>query len=363
VLIRVDYLIEKYFIPLPVLFYTYIFMNLAIKQLKEKILNSENILVVGHENPDGDTVGSVLGFSLLLKKMNKNCSVAFPNDAPDFLKWLPTYNESIIATSNYEKLSKILKDCELIIGLDFNEKARAANIFQLIQNLNIVKSIIDHHPFPEPFFDIIISEQNVSSTAELVYHFIENCNWTNLIDYDIATCIFTGILTDTLSFNVNAFRPKTFEISAKLLSYGINKDIIHQNIFDSYTEQRMRLLGYALHKKMKIIHEWSAGYIYLTKEELKEFCFQKGDSEGLVNYPLSIKGIRIAALFLERENYIKISIRSKGDVPANEIMMKYFKGGGHLNAAGGEEYNLSLEETIKKFEQILPLYKKYLQLK
>ncbi len=336
-------------------------MKLAIEKLKETILKSENILVVGHENPDGDTVGSVLGFSLLLKKMKKNCLVTFPNDVPEFLKWLPSYNESVIASDRQDKLLTLIPNYELIIGLDFNEKSRAKNVFKLVENSKAIKVIIDHHPYPEPYFDIIISEQEVSSTAELLYHFIESCNWTNLIDYNIATCIFTGILTDTLSFNVNAFRPRTFETAAKLLSYGINKDQIQQNVFESFTEKRLQFLGYALYKKMKILREWSAGYIYLSKEELKEFCFQKGDSEGLVNYPLSIKGIRVAALFLERENYIKISIRSKGNIPANEIMMKHFHGGGHLNAAGGEEYNLSLEETIEKFEKILPSYKSYLQ--
>lgn len=332
----------------------------AIEQLKNKIISSKTILIVGHKNPDGDTVGSVLGFSLLLKKMNKQCITAFPDDAPEFLKWLPTYNESFIATHHREKLHAYIQNCELIIGLDFNEKTRAENIFNLTENRNITKAIIDHHPYPDSFFDIIISEQEVSSTAELVYQFIEHCQWTNFIDHDVATCIFTGILTDTLCFTVNAHRAMTYQISAKLLAFGINKDEIHKKVFNSYTEQRMRFLGYALHKKMKIIHELATGYIFLTKNELKEFCFQKGDSEGLVNYPLSIKGIRFAALFLERENYIKISFRSTGNIPVNEIMMKHFVGGGHKNAAGGEEYNLTLEETINKFEQVLPLYKNYL---
>ncbi|MCX7861930.1 MAG: bifunctional oligoribonuclease/PAP phosphatase NrnA [Bacteroidales bacterium] len=335
-------------------------MENAITQLKFYIEQSQNILIVGHKNPDGDTIGSVLGFYGLLKKLNKNVVAIFPDEAPEFLKWLPFYNEILIFDTHEKKIIEFLSTVDLIIGLDFNEKIRMGKIAEFIEQINCNKAIIDHHPYPDPFFDIIISDVEVSSTAELVFRFIESCQWINTIDINIATCIFTGIMTDTLSFNVNAHRPSTYITAAKLLSFGVDKNDIHQKVFYSYSEQRMRLLGYALHKKMKIIHEWSTGYIWLNKEELKNFCFQKGDNEGIVNYPLNIKGIKLAALFLEKENYIKISMRSIGNVPANEIISKHFVGGGHLNAAGGEEYNLSLEDTLKKFESILPLYKTYL---
>ncbi len=336
-------------------------MDSAINQLKAIINHSQSIAVIGHKNPDGDTVGSVLGMYQILKKMNKTVRAIFPDDAPDFLKWLPFYNEALIFSKNKEEIKDFLTSCDFIFCLDFNEKARMGQLAKVVEKTNATKAIIDHHPYPDPFFDIIISEQEVSSTAELCYYLLQKAELTNYMDTNSATCIFTGILTDTLSFTVNAHRPQTFEIAARLLSFNINREVIQQKVFYSFSEQRMRLLGYALHKKMKILHEWSTGYIYLTKDELNQFCFHKGDSEGIVNYPLSIKGIRFAALFLERDNYIKISFRSVGNIPVNEIMSKHFVGGGHKNAAGGEEYELSLDDTLKKFEQLLPLYKELLQ--
>ncbi len=335
-------------------------MNSAIFQLKNYILQSNKILVVGHENPDGDTIGSVLGLYGLLKKMDKEVYAIFPNDAPEFLKWLPFFNNCLIHTKSSQKVSQLLAETELIIGLDFNELKRIGKISEEIKKLNCTKVIIDHHPYPDPFFDIILSDTEVSSTAELVYRFIDRLEWTHHIDDSIATCIFTGIMTDTLSFNVNAHRPATFETTAKLLKYNIDRNDIHRKVFNSFSEQRMRLLGYALHQKMKVLYEWNTAYIWLNKDELKHFCFQIGDSEGMVNYPLSIKGIKLAALFLEKENHIKISMRSIGNVPVNEIMKNHFSGGGHKNAAGGEEYHLSLEDTLQKFESILPLYQTYL---
>lgn len=335
-------------------------MNSAINQLKNLILQTNKIIVVGHENPDGDTVGSVLGFYGLLKKMDKEVYAVFPNDAPEFLKWLPFFDECFIYTKSSQRVNQLLAETELVIGLDFNELKRSGKISEEIKKLSCTKVIIDHHPYPDPFFDIILSDTEVSSTAELAYRLIEQLEWTQWIDDTIATCIFTGIMTDTLSFNVNAHRPATYEIAAKLLKYKVDKNDIHRKVFNSYSEQRMRLLGYALHQKMKVLHEWNAAYIWLNKDELKHFCFQVGDSEGMVNYPLSIKGIKLAALFLEKENYIKISMRSIGNVPVNEIMKNHFIGGGHKNAAGGEEYQLSLDDTLRKFESILPLYQSYL---
>ncbi|NSW45361.1 MAG: bifunctional oligoribonuclease/PAP phosphatase NrnA [Bacteroidales bacterium] len=332
-------------------------MEKIINQLLEYVKKSKSIVVIGHENPDGDAVGSVLGLYILLKQMGKNAWAVFPNNVPDFLKWVPHFNEAIFYNNDNQIIEEIFQKCEIIFCLDFNERKRVGKMQYLLENSKATKILIDHHPYPDSFFDILISEQEVSSTAELVYTVIELCQWTTYINKEVAENLFTGIMSDTISFNVNASRPKTYEIAARLLQYGLNKEKIHRNIFNSFTQQRMRMLGYALHKKMKIIHEYATGYIYLSKNELQEFCFQKGDTEGFVNYPLSIKGIRFAALFLERDEYIKISFRSVGNIPVNEIMAKHFSGGGHKNAAGGEAKNVSLEECINQFESILPLYK------
>jgi len=329
----------------------------AINQILEQTKKTNSIVIIGHENPDGDAVGSVLGLYLLLKQMGKKAWAVFPNDVPEFLKWVPHFNEAVFFNKNIQLVEKVFYESELVFCLDFNERKRVGKMQSLLENSKATKILIDHHPYPDAFFDILISEQEVSSTAELVYTVIELCQWTSYINKEVAECLFTGIMADTISFNVNASRPRTYEIAARLLQYGLNKEKIHRKIFNSFTQQRMRMLGYALHKKMKIIHEYATGYIYLSKDELQEFCFQKGDSEGFVNYPLSIKGIRFAALFLEREGYIKISFRSVGNIPVNEIMAKHFTGGGHKNAAGGEARNISLQECINQFEAILPIYK------
>jgi len=336
-------------------------MNLAIESLKESIIKSNNIILVGHINADGDTVSSVLGLTLLLKKLNKNAFAIFPEKIPDFLKWLPGYNDSLIYSTDKQKVVNIINQSDLLICLDLNEKKRIGELAKFIDNKPITKAIIDHHPYPEDYFDIIISEIEVSSTAELLFSVIEKWNFTNLIDSNIATCIFTGILTDTLCFQVNAHRAMTYEIVSKLINYGVDKNLVHNNVFNSYTENRMRLVGYALHKKLKVINKYSTAYIYLSKEELESFNFQIGDSEGLVNYPLSIKGIKLSGLFLEKQGYIKISLRSIGDMPVNELLKKHFVGGGHKNAAGGEAYNMTMEETLQKFENILDEYKQFLQ--
>ncbi|GAB4453070.1 MAG: bifunctional oligoribonuclease/PAP phosphatase NrnA [Bacteroidales bacterium] len=333
------------------------FVKEVVKQVVEYVDNANQILIIGHENPDGDAVGSVLGLYQVLNRMGKKVLPVFPNDAPEFLKWLPNYNLALLYNREKQNVEDAFSNADVIFCLDFNERKRVGKMEQVLATNNAIKILIDHHPYPDAFFDVLISEQEVSSTAELVYTVVNECGWDNYLLKPAAECLLTGIMTDTISFTVNASRARTFEVAALLLKFGIDKDMIHRRVFNSFTQQRMRMLGYSLHKKMKILHEYATGYIYLTKDELKEFCFQKGDSEGFVNYPLSIKGVRFAALFLEREGYIKISFRSVGSIPVNEIMAKHFTGGGHRNAAGGDEKNLSLDKCITKFESILPLYK------
>lgn len=332
-------------------------MNSVIYQIIDEVNCSKKIAVIGHENPDGDAVGSVLGLCRVLSNMGKQVKAIFPNDAPYFLHWLKGYSEALIFKHHTDEVRSFLQDVDIVFFLDFNEIKRAGILKNELENIASTKILIDHHPYPEAFFDILISDIQYSSTSELVYETIGLCDWLNYLDRDAAECIYTGIVTDTLSFTVNSSRPKTLEIASKLLHFGLNNDEIHTKVFNNFSLQRMRMLGYALHKKMKILPEYATGYIYLSKEELKEFCFQPGDTEGFVNYPMQIKGIRMAGLFLERDGYIKISLRSIGDIPVNEIIAKHFSGGGHKNAAGGEAYNMSLSDFILKFESILSLYK------
>ncbi len=335
-------------------------MEKVINQIVEQVEKANKILIIGHENPDGDAVGSVLGLFHVLKKMSKDVFAIFPNGAPDFLIWMPSYSESFFYNKNNKGVEELFNEADLVFCLDFNERRRVGQMENVLSENKSVKILIDHHPYPDSFFDIMVSDQSVSSTAELVYSVIESCRWSPYLSKEAAECLFTGIMTDTISFTVNSSHSGTYEVAAQLLKFELDKEKIYQRVFNSFTEARIKMLGYALNKKMKILHNYATGYIWLSKEELKQFCFQKGDTEGFVNYPLSIKGIKFAALFLERDNYIKISFRSTGNIPVNEIMSKHFVGGGHKNAAGGEENELTLDETVQKFESILPLYKEIL---
>lgn len=330
--------------------------RLEFDKVSELILNSENISIVTHYNPDGDAIGSSLGLYYVLKSLKKKVNVIVPNDYAEFLKWLPGSEIVINYCSEKEKVKSILNASDLIISLDFNELKRTKYLDKEIEKNNAKKILIDHHPAPHDIFDIKISDISVSSTAELVYETVIQCGFEQYLSKNAAICLFSGLLTDTISFSVNCSNSRTFEIASKLLSFEINKEQIHKNVFDNYSENRLKLLGYALSKKMIILPEYNTGYIWLTIDEQKQYDFKIGDSEGFVNYPLSIKGINFSALFMERENHIKISFRSRGNIAVNEIMSNHFSGGGHKNAAGGEEYKLNIKNTIEKFVSILPQY-------
>ncbi len=330
-------------------------------KVKELIFESENISIITHHDPDGDAIGSSLGLYHVLLNMNKNVNVIVPNEYAEFLQWLPSTEKVLNYSIQKDEVKNILGASNLIMLLDFNELKRTGKLAEQLENINAKKILIDHHPYPQDIFDVKISDVSVSSTAELVFETILQCGFEKYLSSDAATCLFAGLLTDTISFSVNCSNPRTFEIASKLLSYGINKEEIHKRVFDNYSENRIKLLGYTLSKKMIIIPEYNAGYMWLTKDELTNYNFKMGDTEGFVNYPLSIKGINFSALFMERDDYIKISFRSRGNISVNEIIRTHFSGGGHKNAAGGEEYKLNIDDTIKKFVSILPQYSKILQ--
>jgi len=336
-------------------------LQLNFKQIKNLISNSKNICIVTHFNPDGDAIGSSLGLYHILLEMGKVVNVVTPNEYPEYLIWLPANHNIVKYSLQKEKTHGIINSTNLFICIDFNELKRTGDLFEILGKNRVKKILIDHHPNPENIFDVQISDISVSSTAELVYETIIQCGFEQFISLNAAICLFTGLLTDTISFSVNCSNPRTFEIAAKLLSFGIDKEEIHRKVFDNFSANRMRLLGYTLGKKMVILPEFGTAYMWLTNDELKDFNFQMGDSEGFVNYPLSIKGVNFAALFMERKDYIKISFRSRRNIPVNKIISTHFSGGGHKNAAGGEEYKLNMEETIKKFVSILPQYAEILK--
>jgi bifunctional oligoribonuclease and PAP phosphatase NrnA len=325
-------------------------------KIKQTISDSDQFCIITHTNPDGDAIGSSLGLFHILNNLGKKVTVIVPNDYPEFLQWLPGNEDVLHFNRQKSQCCKSFAETKVIFCLDFNELSRSNDINQEIKKSTAFKILIDHHPYPEDVFDLQISDISVSSTAELVLETIIETGLESYLDKNSATCLFTGLMTDTISFNVNCSTPRTFEIAAKLLSYGINKEEVHQKVFDNYSVNRQKLLGYMLLNKMIILPEYSTGYIWLSKQELKEFEFQQGDSEGFVNYPLSIKGVNFAAFFMEREDHIKISFRSRGNIPVNTMMSENFSGGGHKNAAGGDEYKLNLEDTLQKFLSLLPKY-------
>lgn len=325
-------------------------------KVKYLITEANSICLITHFNPDGDAIGSSLGLYHILVELGKKVNVVAPNEYPDYLQWLPSNSDVLRYSIEKDIVKKKIDTSDLIICLDFNELRRTGILFEVLEKNKSKKILIDHHPYPQDIFDIQISDISVSSTAELVYETVLKCDFEKHINFNAATCLFAGLLTDTVAFNVNCSNPRTFEIAAKLMSYGLNKEDIHRRLFDNFSANRMRLLGYVLSEKLTIIPEYCTAYMWLTAEELEEYEFRMGDSEGFVNYSLSIKGIHFAALFMQREDHIKISFRSRGNIPVNKIISSHFSGGGHKNAAGGEEYLLGMDETIKKFVSILPLY-------
>ena len=328
---------------------------LKVEEINSLIQHAKNISLITHQNPDGDAIGSMLAlYHFLQQYKGKEIHAIVPDDFPDFLAWMPKSEEILICTNVSEEIIKVLENSDLIICLDFNHTSRIQCLRETVLNVNADKVLIDHHPNPEDFTRFVFSETNVSSTSELLYHIMTSLEGE--IDKDIAACLFTGIMTDTGGFSHNSSSPGTYEIVAELLKTGIDKNAIFDNIYNNFTSDRMRLMGYCLNEKMKVFPEYKTAYISITKEEMNKYNFKTGDTEGFVNLPLSIKGIVISALFIERDGMIKASFRSKGKVAVNELSKKHFNGGGHRNAAGGELYE-SMDKTLEKFISILPEYR------
>ncbi len=332
----------------------------SIQKSKELIKNSNNIVITCHKGPDGDAIGSSLALYLFLKKNKENVTVIVPDDFPLFLKWLPKSENIVIFDDNKEKAINLINNCDLIFTLDFNSLGRTGDMKDVLSNSKAKFIMIDHHQQPDDYAEVTYSDTSICSTCQMVYHFIEALNCTNKIDKDIATCIYTGIMTDTGSFRFRSTTSTTHRVIAKLIDKGIDNAKIHQNVYDSNSYNRLQLLGKSLNN-LKVIKELNTAYIKLSADEQNMFNAQKGDTEGVVNYALSLQGIKLAAIFKEDQTtgLIKISFRSKGDFSVNEFSRKHFNGGGHTNAAGGI-CNLSLNSTVDKFINTLPTYKKEL---
>lgn len=311
------------------------------------------IVIVTHTNPDGDALGSSLGLYGYLQAAGfERVHVITPNGYPSFLRWMPWQHHIIVAENEAVKAAELIAGASLLFCLDFNGMSRTNQLETPLRKAAATKILIDHHPQPEPDFDILFSETRVSSTAELVYDFIAALGGEKYIDKSVAECLYAGIVTDTGSFSYACNEPKTYEITARLIALGVDGEHLHRLIYDTYSVDRMRLLGFCLSEKLKVLPEKQAAHISLSKQDLKRFNHQEGDTEGVVNYAMSIENINLAALFIEKDDHIKISFRSAGKVDVNMLARRHFNGGGHRNASGGKSF-ASLEQTIMHFEQLL----------
>lgn len=319
------------------------------------IARYEKIAITCHVSPDGDAIGSTLGLCHFLKGMGKQATVVIPDMPPRNLIFLPGTRDIVIYTQTAEKAEATLKDAELIFALDFNALNRIDKLSTPFQEATAKKVLIDHHLYPEDFCDVTVSHPKISSTSELIFRLIYQMGAFDKMSLASAEAIYTGMMTDTGNFTYNSNDPEIYYIVAELVKMGVNKDRIYTLVCNTQTANKLMLNSYAICHKMELFPEYGAAMISLTRAEMEQYKFQKGDCDGLVNVPLSIKGIRFSAFIREDRNYIKVSLRSQGKFPVNTIAENHFNGGGHLNAAGGEFYG-TIEEAIACFKEILPTY-------
>jgi phosphoesterase RecJ-like protein len=335
--------------------------KLTSEQVKALLNSPQQVVIVPHVNPDGDAVGSSLGLYHYLIQKGHKVSVIVPNDYPAFLKWIPGTENIIQFDTQSERAQEKLDAAELVFTLDFNALYRSGPMQEVLEENSAVKIMIDHHQQPEDYANYTYSDVAMCSTAEMIYHFIEQMDDLAMMNKTIGAALYTGIMTDTASFRFPKTTSTTHRVVAHLMDLGVHHSDIHSKVYDANRFERIKLLGVAL-SNLRLLPSLHTAYITLSQSELDQFGHQKGDTEGLVNYGLSVKGIKFAAIFIENkeEGIIKISLRSKGDFDVNLLAREHFNGGGHKNAAGGKS-TLSLNETIEKFEHLVRTLKTDLQ--
>ncbi len=333
-----------------------------INKISALLAVHRKIVIVSHRNPDGDAYGSSLAMYHYLKKQGHTVTVISPNDCPFFLKWMPGQKDIVLFEKKEANATKILHEAEIVFTLDFNAFHRTGNKMQLaLEKIKPIFIMIDHHQAPDDYATYRYSDVTKTSTSEMVYDFMEMFDDLSKIDTEIATCIYTGIMTDTGSFRFPSTTSRTHRIVANLLDNGADNAKIYNSVMDVNSYNRMQLLGRAL-ANMKVVEDCKTAYITLSQYELNKYNFEKGDTEGFVNYALSLKGVIFAVIFIEdkKQGIIKMSFRSKGKFSVNEFARTYFNGGGHTNAAGGRSEE-SLHKTVQQFLKILPKYKTELE--
>lgn len=323
--------------------------------------NAEKIVIVTHVSPDGDAIGSSLGLLHFLETQGKNVHVVVPNAFPDFLRWMPGAKDIVRYDRYTDFANQLIAEADLICCLDFNVLSRIDAVARPVEAAGCKKLMVDHHLYPGDFCDVIISHPQISSTSELVFRLICRLGYFEDITLEGAQCIYTGMMTDTGGFTYNSNDRQIYFIISELISKGIDKDEIYRKVFNTYSEGRLRLMGYVLYEKMQVYPQFRSALICLTKAEQSKFHYVKGDTEGFVNIPLQMKGICFSAFLREdtEKPMVKVSLRSVGAFPCNQVAAEFFNGGGHLNASGGEFYG-TMDEAIEVFKRALIHYEEKL---
>lgn len=326
------------------------------KQIFDLIQKANKIVVTSHRSPDGDSIGSSVAMYHFLKSLGKNAVICHPDPSPSFLDWIQKDVELFTFEDHEDFVSKSMLEADLIFCLDYNGAMRMGHgMCELLNSCTAKKVMIDHHPHPDDFVDIAVTQTDVCSTCQLVYEFIVSAGQHAQLNSQMGTAIYLGIMTDTGSFRYSSVTYRTHEIIADLLKIGVQHTSIHEDTFDNVKINRLKLRGYVIANKLEILPEYHVAYLTINEKELNDYHYEKGDTDGLVNTALSVEGVNVAVLFSEKDGQIKISFRSKGTIPVNKLAIDHFEGGGHANAAGGVSY-VSMEETIKKFKSLVPSY-------
>ena len=331
-----------------------------LESFKALIERPAKVAIVTHQNPDADALGSSLGLSLYLQKKGHEVTVISPTDYPNFLNWMKGQEEVLIYESPQQDTARrALDEADIIFCLDFSSLDRINNMGGLVGASSAKKVLIDHHLDPSDFADFTEWSDEAAATAELVYGLLVQLGDKHLIDEDIANCLFAGVMTDTGSFRHPNTTKNVFQVAAELTELGANSAKVAKLIYDTNSVERLRFLGFALSERLTVLPEFHTAYLAISQEDLKKFNSKTGDTEGLVNYALSIEGISLAAIIIDRGSIIKLSFRSIGEFSVNQFALDNFEGGGHRNAAGGKS-TMSLTETVKKFVDLLPNYREEL---
>ncbi len=325
----------------------------SLDRLKDLLRQPRKVVLTSHRNPDGDAIGSMLSLYHLMYQLGHQLHMIVPSAFPEFLDWMPAAEQILIYDEAPEQCPPIVQDAEIIFYLDFNDLERIDKIGELCHATQAFKVMIDHHLLPQQgIADYMLSNSTASSTCELVWDFIGLMGWQAQVNCTVAECIFTGLLTDTGGFKYGT-SPKVYRLAALLIEQGVDDVVLQDRLFNSMSEKQLRLLGHALAHRMEILDEYHTGIITLTKKDYERFEISRGDTEGIVNYLLKLRNVKLAAFIHEQPTITKISLRSKGDLSVQEIAQKYFKGGGHKNASGGYSY-IGLGPTVRKFKSVLP---------